>query len=172
MSTHKAEATHPSWRQVFELWQSYDVPEVEVVPWDLNSPFQGPWDTRTNGSSPRGYYPCSNPEFQTADDICHLFPKLTSELRAAYKLKAYSVQNDLGGFESALLYPILSKHREEIGYLWHPNARHVIPVNCEYTIQGGRLEPKQIAHWREITRLAAQTWLTLARDWLWSGCHV
>jgi hypothetical protein len=150
-----------SWHNVHELWDSHQVPEVSIIPYNFDlHRFPSPWWSVTKDG--QSMYR-ESPYNETARHLASVLPHQPKELIAAYKLCAFL---RLVGAAHAMPQFLAEPHIR-YGFKphqwWHSNAINVLP----FTENGpeNSLVFSRSNDWEVLTSGAATKWTQIAREW-------
>lgn len=160
----------PDWSTVYEYWRQFDIPEVEVVSFEIGVHFsREPWLRVSNNTQLNS----SNPQIDTARHICNQFETCNDEIKALYKLYTFLVSR---GFE-LFRYNSIDKAWRTSGaareFDWGINAKHLLPyVAFPSTLSRGELERltwdyesrRRPEMWKQIVELCSLEWAAIAGE--------
>ena len=160
----------PDWHTVYEYWRLFDIPEVEVVAFEIGVHFpMEPWLKRTKNRQLNS----SNPQIDTARHICNQLKTCDDELRALYKLYTFLVSRDFRQFRYNSLDKAWSVSGAARQFHWGINAKHLLP-NVEFAPTARRIELEKLnwddeLHrrpeiWKQVVELCSLEWATIAEE--------
>ena len=153
----------PNWSIVYELWKTFDVPPLKVVPFEIGKHFNKlAWLELESGIQANLM---GNPLKNTGYHLAIYLKEKDEELVAAYKIYAFCKQNDINTLPTYTISDGFKKFKERLYGWWHPNAKYVIPptktIN-DYDLYKWRNDSKK---WKEVIRCAAIEWKSVAKEW-------
>tara|TARA_R110002050_G_scaffold57423_2_gene128845 strand:+ start:6909 stop:7529 length:621 start_codon:yes stop_codon:yes gene_type:complete len=152
----------PTWGNVYQLWNQQDVPEVQIIDFELDNHFTRlPWFNLIDDKQ----IITSNPQNITAMHLANRLIVESEEFRAAYMITAFLIQVGSLDFQNAILDPVWLRYGHHRFRWWHPNAMSILPSvetsRFSRTLNDAKRRYYNPA-WEEFIEAAAKIWKDIA----------
>lgn len=154
----------PKWEDVYKLWKQGNVPEVQIIDFDLDihSTTQ-PWFNLRDDKQ----IVSSNPMNKTADHMSKQLVSNSEEFRAVFMISAFLIEVGALDFLINVLNPVWTIYGERWVRWWHPNVKYILPaVDTSYLStlfsDGNRIRYKPT--WQELIEAAVMVWTAIGLE--------
>ena len=155
----------PRWEEVRSAWESLEVPDVTIVPFDIGTHYSSlPWVSLATGKQ---LIDNTSPNRWTARALCEDYPNLSEDHRIAFKLLTVARRYQLDVIKIRLLLKVPGF---DIRDWWSANSIYVLPPT-DYTfptqlVELHRFDERPAARaWREFVAASADVWKAMAARW-------